>query len=175
MFFFKKKRIEVYAPISGEVISIDKVQDPVFSNKMLGDGFAIVPAKDKSHKEATFVAPISGILTTIMDSGHAYGITEKSTKIECLIHIGMDTVELNGSGFFSKVQKEEKVVAKNPLVLVDLATMKKNNKDLTTPVVFTKETIAEHGYKIKVLKFGKVKAGDVVAELVKIPPREEIN
>lgn len=175
MFFLKKKRIEVYAPISGEVISIDKVQDPVFSNKMLGDGFAIIPKKGKDKDEATFVAPISGVLTTTLESAHAYGITEKSTKIECLMHIGMDTVELNGKGFTAKAQKADKIVAKDPLVAVNLDTMKKNNKDLTTPVIFTNESIGEQGYKINILKFGQVKAGDVVAELVKAPAREEIN
>jgi len=176
MLFLKKKRIEVYAPISGEVISIEKVEDPVFSNKMLGDGFAIIPKKGKETKEATFIAPISGVLTTILDTGHAYGITEKSTKVECLIHIGMDTVELNGNGFSAKVHKEDKVIANDtPLVAVNLDTMKKNNKDLTTPVIFTKETIAEQGYKINILKFGQVKAGDVVAELVKAPERAEIS
>ncbi|MBE4703887.1 PTS sugar transporter subunit IIA [Spiroplasma platyhelix] len=164
MFLFRKKRIEVYAPISGEVIKIEDVQDPVFSTKMLGDGFAIIP---KSTKEATFLAPISGVLTTTMDAGHAYGITEKSTKIECLVHIGMDTVELNGKGFDVKVKKEDKITAKDLLVKVNLDSIKKNNKDITTPIVFTKETIAEYGYKINILKYGKVKQGDVIAELVK--------
>lgn len=164
MFLFKKKRIEIFAPIAGEVIKIEDVQDPVFSTKMLGDGLAIIPS---NAKEATFLAPISGVLTTTMDAGHAYGITEKSTKIECLVHIGMDTVELNGQGFDVKVKKEDKILAKDPLVKVNLATIKKNNKDITTPIVFTKETITEQGYKINILKYGKVKQGDVIAELVK--------
>lgn len=164
MFLFRKKRIEVYAPISGEVIKIEDVQDPVFSTKMLGDGLAIIP---KSAKEATFLAPISGVLTTTMDAGHAYGITEKSTKVECLVHIGMDTVELNGKGFDVQVRKSDKIKAKDPLVKVNLDSIKKNKKDITTPIVFTKETISEYGYKINILKYGKVKQGDVVAELVK--------
>lgn len=164
MFFLRKKRIEVFAPISGEVIKIEDVQDPVFSTKMLGDGLAIIP---KSSKEATFVAPISGVLTTTMDAGHAYGITEKATKIECLVHIGMDTVELNGQGFDVQVKKADKISAKDPLVKVNLASIKKNNKDTTTPIVFTNETIAEYGYKINIIKFGKVQQGDVIAELVK--------
>lgn len=164
MFLFKKKRIEVYAPIAGEVIKIEDVKDPVFSTKMLGDGLAIIP---KSGKEATFLAPISGVLTTTMDAGHAYGITEKSTKIECLVHIGMDTVELNGQGFDVKVKKADKIDAKSPLVKVNLDTIKKSNKDTTTPIVFTKESISEHGYKINILKFGKVKQGDIIAELIK--------
>lgn len=175
MFFLKKKRIEVYAPISGEVINIEKVEDPVFSNKMLGDGFAIIPKKGAT-KEATFIAPISGVLTTVLDTGHAYGITEKTTKVECLIHIGMDTVELNGNGFNAKVHKEDKIIANDTqLVAVNLDTMKEHNKDLTTPVIFTNETIAEQGYKINILKFGQVKAGDVVAELVKAPERAVIS
>lgn len=164
MFFLKKKKVQVYAPISGEVIHIEDVKDPVFSNKMLGEGFAIIP---KDTKQATFLAPISGILTTTMDAGHAYGITEKSTKVECLVHIGMDTVELNGKGFEVKVKKSDKIAAKDPLVIVNLASIKKSNKDITTPIVFTKETISEYGYKINVLKYGKVKQGDVIAELVK--------
>lgn len=164
MLFFKKKRIEIFAPIAGEVIKIEDVKDSVFSTKMLGDGFAIIP---KNVKQATFVAPISGILTTTMDAGHAYGITEKNSQVECLIHIGMDTVELNGEPFKMKVKKADKITAKDPLVIVNLDNIKKNNKDLTTPVVFTQETIAQYGYKINVLKYGKVKQGDIVAELVK--------
>ncbi|KMQ98355.1 phosphoenolpyruvate-protein phosphotransferase [Lasius niger] len=160
----KKKRIEVYAPVSGEVIRIEDVKDPVFANKMLGDGLAIIP---KGMKQTSFVAPISGILTTTLDAGHAYGITEKSTKIECLVHIGMDTVELNGRGFDVKVKKLDKITAKDLMVIVDLEAIKKSGKDITTPIVFTKETIGEYGYKINILKHGKVKQGDVIAELVK--------
>lgn len=164
MLFLKKKKIEIYAPVAGEVIKIEDVKDPVFSTKMLGDGFAIIP---KSTKQATFVSPISGILTTTMDAGHAYGITEKSSKVECLVHIGMDTVELNGNGFDVKVKKEDKITAKDPLVTVNLDTIKENKKDTTTPIVFTQETIAQYGYKINVLKYGKVKQGDIVAILIK--------
>ncbi|MGL5268710.1 MAG: PTS sugar transporter subunit IIA [Spiroplasma sp.] len=164
MLFFRKKRIEVYAPVSGEVIRIEDVKDPVFANKMLGDGLAIIP---KGMKQTSFVAPISGILTTTLDAGHAYGITEKSTKIECLVHIGMDTVELNGRGFDVKVKKLDKITAKDLMVIVDLEAIKKSGKDITTPIVFTKETIGEYGYKINILKHGKVKQGDVIAELVK--------
>lgn len=102
-----------------------------------------------------------------MDAGHAYGITEKTTKVECLVHIGMDTVELNGAGFDVKVKKSDKINAKDPLVLVDLAVVKKGGKETTTPIVFTNETISEYGYKINVLKYGKVQQGDVIAELVK--------
>lgn len=164
MLFFRKKRIEIFAPVSGEVISIEDVKDPVFSNKMLGDGLAIIP---KDTKQVTFLAPISGVLTTTMDAGHAYGITEKSSKVECLVHIGMDTVELNGKGFDVKVKKSDKITAKDPMVVVNLDTIKKSNKDSTTPIVFTKETISEYGYKINILKYGKVKQGEIIAELIK--------
>lgn len=162
MFFLKKKKIEIYAPVSGKVIKLEDVKDPVFSAKMLGDGLAIIP---KEGKKATFTAPLSGILTTIMETGHAYGITEKASKIECLMHIGMDTVELKGKGFEIKAKKESKIAANDPLVIVNLEELKKNNKDITTPIVFTNETIAD--YKINVLKYGKVKQGEIIAELIK--------
>lgn len=162
--FFKKKKIEIYAPVSGELINIEKVNDPVFANKMFGDGFAIIPA---GEGKVTFYSPINGVLTTAMDSGHAYGITEKSTKIEVLLHIGMDTVELQGKGFEVKVTKDQILHANDKLVEVDLDFLKKEKKDTATPIVFTKETMDQYNYKVVILKQGPVKQGEIVAELVK--------
>ena len=90
--FFKKEEFKIVAPVSGELIPLSQVPDQVFSTKMMGDGFAVIPGSNR------VVAPLSGSLETVFPTGHAVGIKTKD-GIECIVHIGLDTVELNGEGF----------------------------------------------------------------------------
>lgn len=92
LFSKKPKELEIIAPVDGEVIALDKVEDEVFSQKMLGEGLAIKP------RAGNFIAPIVGKLITVFPTGHAYGI-KSNNGVEMLLHIGMDTVSLNGKGF----------------------------------------------------------------------------
>lgn len=130
MFGFKKKEaFKIVSPATGTLIPLTEVNDEVFSSKMMGDGFAIQPEK------GTILAPISGIAKSVFPTGHAVGIATRD-GIECIIHIGMDTVELNGEGFTPLISQGQKVNAGDPIVEVDLDKVRSKGYDPTTMVVF---------------------------------------
>ena len=150
------KKVEVYSPVDGEIIQLSEVKDDVFSQKILGDGFAIKPEGN------VFVAPFKGKIITAFPTGHAYGIKHKS-GVEVLIHIGFDSVELKGEGFEIHVKQGTKVKQGTPLVTVDLELISKKIPSVDTPIVFTPESMKNR--TIKMLKTGKVKQGDLIAEI----------
>lgn len=137
--FLKKKKEEFVSPMTGKLITIEGVPDPAFSGKMMGDGFAVELTDGKVY------APISGTLSAVFPTGHAYGISTED-GIEVLVHIGMDTVQLEGKGFQCKVTQGDKVKQGDLLVEVDLDYIKSQDKPVVSPVVFTS------GQKIEVLK-----------------------
>jgi len=118
----------IKAPISGKCISIEDVLDEVFSTKMLGDGIAIDATGD------TVYAPADGMITTIVNSKHAFGI-ELDNGLEMLIHIGLETVKLNGEGFSVLVNVNEKVKQGAPLIKIDRDFIQSKGMTLVTPVV----------------------------------------
>lgn len=128
MGFFRKEK-KFICPMKGRIISIVDVPDDVFSNRLLGDGFAI----ELSGNEV--VSPIDGEITTVFPTGHALGI--KSGDIELLIHVGLDTVKLEGKPFDIKVKVGQKVKAGDVITLVDTDYIKANNTSLVSPVIFT--------------------------------------
>lgn len=128
MGFFKKEK-KFICPMAGKIISITDVPDDVFSNRLLGDGFAI----ELSSSEV--VSPIDGEITTVFPTGHAFGI--KSDNIELLIHVGLDTVKLEGKPFDIKVKVGQKVKAGDVITLVDTDYIKVSNTSLVSPVIFT--------------------------------------
>lgn len=130
MFNVFRKNTDIVAPLSGEIVSLENVEDKVFSQKMLGDGIAIIP------EEGTLVSPCDGRITTIYPTMHAIGIKSKK-GLEILIHIGMDTVELKGEGFKKYVEEGQKVKAGDKLIGFDIELLKEKGKVLTTPVVIT--------------------------------------
>ncbi|WP_339029782.1 MULTISPECIES: PTS glucose transporter subunit IIA [unclassified Spiroplasma] len=154
--FTKNKKLEVFAPVDGEIIDLSKVEDEVFSEKMLGDGIAFIPDNGE------FVAPIDGKLVTVFPSGHAYGIAN-SNGVEILLHIGLDTVSLNGEGFDIKVKQGSNIKAGELLVNVDMAKVSKKVPSMNTPLIFTTDSMS--GRKFEVLKTGKVKKGDLIIEV----------
>lgn len=154
--FSKNKTLEIIAPVDGEVIELSKVADEVFAEGMLGEGIAFKPANGK------FYAPIEGTLVTVFPSGHAYGIKNKN-GVEALLHIGMDTVSLNGEGFDIKVKQDQKVMAGDLLVEVDLDQVVKKVPSIDTPLVFTVDSMS--GKSLEILKTGKVNKGDVIAKI----------
>lgn len=99
--FSKKKELDLYAPITGELIDITEVKDQVFSQKILGDGIAIEP------KEGILYAPFDCEVVQLFHTLHAIGL--KAKDVEILVHIGMDTVELNGEGFKGFVNEGDHV------------------------------------------------------------------
>lgn len=134
-------KILVQAPATGKLVALEDVKDELFSNKTLGDGFAI------DITDGQIVAPISGILESVFPSGHAFGIRGEEGTI--LLHIGIDTVELNGEGFKVLVKQGEKVKQGDVLVNVDIDKIHKLGKSTMTMIIFT------DGKKLKLSKVKK--------------------
>jgi PTS system beta-glucosides-specific IIC component len=118
----------VVAPVAGSVIPLTEVNDKVFASKALGDGVGIVPTSGR------VVAPVSGVLVTVPESGHAFGI-KTDDGVEVLVHVGIDTVRLEGRGFDVDVHKDQRVEAGDVLANVDLDAIKAAGYDTTTIVV----------------------------------------
>ena len=124
------KEVTVYAPLDGQVIPLEEVPDPVFAQKMLGDGMAIEPASKK------VLAPFDGKVVATFPTNHAIGLRSLA-GLECLIHVGIDTVSLNGLGFRLLVKDEQIVKQGTPLIELDLSVLQSLGKELVTPVVIT--------------------------------------
>ena len=135
------------APVSGRIMPVTEVADQVFSSKAMGDGIAIDPSEGKIY------APFSGEITVAFPTGHAYGIKAANGK-EVLIHIGMDTVELEGKGFKPCVKQGDIVKQGDLLTEVDLDYIRSQGKPVVTPVIFT------DGTAVELLASGDVKAKD---------------
>ena len=119
----------VYSPLSGKVVPLADVPDPVFSGKILGDGVAIIPS------DGRICSPVDGTLTTIAESGHAFGF-QTEDGIELLVHVGLETVSLKGVPFTIEVEAGTKVKAGDPIARVDLDYLKEHNIESVTPVIF---------------------------------------
>ena len=113
------------APVAGHVISLDETGDPVFASRALGEGVGIQPA------DSTVVSPVSGVLQTVAETGHAFGI-KTDDGVEVLVHVGIDTVKMNGEGFDVKVKANEHVNAGDTLVVVDFDKVKEAGYSTTT-------------------------------------------
>ena len=143
----EEKNEDLAAVATGTIIPITEVKDQVFASKAMGDGFAIDPSEGKIY------APYTGEVTVAFPTGHAYGIRTAGGK-EVLIHIGMDTVELNGEGFKPAVKQGDHVKQGDLLTEIDLDLIRKAGKPVVTPVIFT------DGTEIELKKTGEVKAGE---------------
>ena len=119
---------KVIAPLSGKVIALSEVPDEVFSQKVLGDGAAIIPEDGK------IVSPVNGEVSTVSETLHAYGFTSDD-GLEILVHVGIDSVALKGAGFIAHVKEGDKVKAGDLVAEVDLDVLKKNNIPTITPVL----------------------------------------
>ncbi len=134
MFGFGAKKVDLVAPFAGEVVTIGQVPDPVFAQRMLGDGFAVIPAADQTSVEVG--APVDGELTQVFGTRHAFAI-KAASGLEVLVHIGLDTVELGGEGFEALVEAGANVSAGQPIIRVDLAALRSAGRNPITPVVCT--------------------------------------
>ena len=141
----------IVAPCDGTIIKITEVADPVFSGKLMGDGFAIIPSGND------FVVPISGEMATVFETKHAYGI--KNENAEVLVHIGVDTVNLNGEGFTSHVTQGSEVKQGDKMCSVDIEAVSSKVPSIHTPIIITNQK------PFNQVKDGKVKAGEVILEL----------
>lgn len=154
LFGKKKGPVQVVAPMAGEVKPISEVPDPVFAEKMMGDGFCIFPT------EGRVVSPVAGEVVNLFPTLHAVGIATPD-GIEVLVHVGIDTVKLQGEGFRALVRQGDKVSAGQPLLEVDLAAVGPKVPSLATPIVFTNLENREWS----LLREGAVQAGDAVAQV----------
>lgn len=127
------------SPMTGKLLKIEEVEDQVFASKAMGDGFAI------ELTDGLVIAPISGEIIMTFPTKHAYGL-KSNDGTELLIHIGMDTVELQGKGFESFVQIGDQVKQGDKLVMVDINYIKEQGKSVISPVIFT------NGQKVNCLK-----------------------
>ena len=142
-----EKNEKFAAPVTGRIVKIEDVPDQVFASKTMGDGFAIDPSEGKLY------SPFTGEVTVAYPTGHAYGLRTAGGK-EVLIHIGMDTVELNGKGFKPAVRQGDHVRQGDLLTEIDLDYIKKAGKPVITPIIFT------DGTQVELTKTGNVKHGD---------------
>ena len=132
--FFKKNQVEkevlVFALVAGEIVPITQVNDPVFAGKMMGDGFAVIPAN------GVITSPVKGEVVNVFPTLHAIGI-QTSGGLEVLVHMGIDTVELKGVPFETTVTVGQKVDENTVLSTVDLEALKAAGKNTAMMVLFT--------------------------------------
>ncbi|MGT2756601.1 PTS transporter subunit IIBC [Streptococcus ovuberis] len=127
---FKGVTVSVHSVAQGQIISISDVKDPVFAQKMMGDGYAVEPA------HGAIYAPVSGLVTSVFPTKHAVGLLTDE-GLEVLIHVGLDTVALNGAPFSTKVIDGQRVAAGDLLLVADIEAIKSAGREATTVVVFT--------------------------------------
>ena len=146
---------EVYSVADGEVIALEQVKDPVFSQKMMGDGFAVEPAN------GNIVSPVSGTVSSVFPTKHALGLVTEA-GLEVLVHIGLDTVSLEGKPFTVHVAEGQKVAVGDLLVTADLDAIREAGRETSTIVVFTN---ADAIQSVKLEQTGSLTANTVVAKV----------
>ena len=146
---------EVYSVADGQVIELDQVKDPVFAQKMMGDGFAVEPSN------GNIVSPVSGTVSSIFPTKHALGLVTEA-GLEVLVHIGLDTVSLEGKPFTVRVTEGQQVAAGDLLVTADLGAIREAGRETTTVVVFTNGDAIK---SVKLEKTGSLAAKTAVAKV----------
>lgn len=142
---FKPKPTDFIAPMSGTLMNIERVPDEVFASKSVGDGFAIEMDND------TVVSPCNGKVVAVFPTGHAIGI-KSDDRNEYLIHIGLDTVTLQGQGFHVCVELDQVVKAGDCLVKIDRQVLQEKQVSLVCPIIVTNA----NSRKIRLLKEGHI-------------------
>lgn len=132
--WLKSKKISIFAPVNGEVVDLQSVPDEVFSARMAGDGVAIIPTSD------IFVSPIDGTISKIFPTNHAFVV--KNDELEVIVHIGIDTVNLDGKGFTRIANVGDKVSVGDEVIKVDLPFLEANAKSTITPIVVNSSKVS---------------------------------
>lgn len=143
------KTVQLLAPLSGTAVQLNSVTDPVFSEKMMGDGLAIEP------DEGIVVSPVDGEIMQVFPTKHAVGIRAKNGA-EILIHIGLETVSLKGEGFETYVKQGDTVKAGDKLVTFEMNIIKEKAKSAITPIIITN---TDQAASFELLAEGKVDRG----------------
>lgn len=146
----------IYAPVSGKTIALSSVPDPVFAERLTGDGLAILADSDE------ILAPCDGRITLFFDTKHAFALTTPE-GVQILVHIGLDTVIMNGEGITALHQPGDEVTAGTPVLRLDLPLLRKKKIDLVSPVLVVNYDKVQH---MKIEPAGKhVQAGkDIVLQ-----------
>ena len=152
---FKGVTEDVYSVADGQVIALEQVKDPVFAQKMMGDGFAVEPAN------GNIVSPVSGTVSSIFPTKHALGLVTEA-GLEVLVHIGLDTVSLEGKPFTVHVAEGQKVAAGDLLVTADLDAIRAAGRETSTVVVFTNGDAIK---SVKLEQTGSLAAKTAVAKV----------
>lgn len=134
MFGFGKKKLSIDAPIKGKIIDIMQLDDKVFSTKIMGDSFAVEPTQE------VVVAPCDTTITVVPKTKHALGM--KANGVDILIHVGLDTVELEGKGFTVHVKEGEKVSRGQKLISFDSKFIKEQGKSDVVILVLTNMAVS---------------------------------
>ncbi len=159
----KTEELIIYSPVNGKFKLLKDVSDPVFAEEMTGKGVAIIPA----DAEKVVLSPVKdGEVKVAFPTGHAYGIKTPQGP-ELLVHIGLDTVELDGKGFVKKVDVDSKINLTTELCDMDLGIIKEHEKETDVIVIATNDSIS--GFEIKNLmeNGSDVKVGDPIFKVVK--------
>lgn len=133
--------IEIFAPLTGEIVKIEDVPDVVFAEKIVGDGVAIKPTGNK------IVAPLNGKVGKIFETNHAFAI-ESDEGIELFVHFGIDTVELKGEGFTRIAEEGQQVKIGDTIIEIDLEFLSSKAKSTLTPVVISNMDIISNIEKL---------------------------
>ncbi len=146
---FKPKKQILVSPADGDIVKLEDVPDEVFSAKLVGDGVAIMPRSN------TFVAPVAGVVSKIFSTNHAFSI-RTSNNLEVMVHIGLDTVELDGEGFKALAKEGDKVSVGKPIIYADLAFIESKGKPIITPIVFNhKKELTVNIDKVRTIREGE--------------------
>ena len=155
LFGKKEKNNKLYAPLKGEAVLLENIEDPMFAQKILGDGIAIEPSEGKVY------SPADGTVSMIADTKHAIGINTQD-GLELLIHIGLDTVTLKGAPFTAHVAAGDHVKKGDLLLDADLEKIQEAGLHIITPVLVCN---TDEYNKISILKEGEVSPGEDVLQI----------
>ncbi|CAN5310231.1 hypothetical protein BH20ACT22_BH20ACT22_05230 [soil metagenome] len=143
--------IALASPFTGKVVPLEEVADDVFSQRVMGDGVAVLPS------EGRVVAPVAGTVGKLFEGGHGFAI-ETPEGLQVLVHVGLETVHLKGDGFTVKTNEGDEVAAGDEMVTVDLDRMRELGIDMVSPVVVIS------GQDVTVSASDEVSAGDPLLE-----------
>ena len=151
----KDNGIVVESPVSGRLVSIKEVNDPTFSEEILGKGAAVIPSGNR------ICSPVDGTVTTMFPTGHAAAVTGDN-GIEVLIHVGLDTVKLNGEHFTIHASDGQKVKKGDLLMEADIEKIKEAGYDVITPVIICN---SDDFSEVRMEESGDVEQGDIILRL----------
>lgn len=149
---FKKSQKGIFSPLTGRIIPMADLPDPVFASGMLGESVGIQPL----DKTVTLISPMEGIATEVSETGHAVGITAKDGQTAVLVHAGIDTVSMGGAGFTLQVRQGENVRVGQPILTMDVHTVEEAGYSSVVVVIVTETKTLLHPVTKEQIQEGEV-------------------